>query len=79
MLSELSSIDPGLTVRTDRAVRRALRVCEAPDRFEGDMAKVIDYARQEFDGGHAAVDTAKARRIVAVIQSSGFCREPGNS
>ncbi len=28
--------------------------------YDGDEAKVVDYARQEFDGGHASVDMAKA-------------------
>jgi hypothetical protein len=66
-ISALSDIDPGLTVNHDRAVRRGARVC---DRLatDGPTAATIEYARLEFDGGNASVDTATARQIVAATQ-----------
>jgi hypothetical protein len=66
-LEALTRVDPGLTVNTDRAVRRGQRVAEAHQRYEYDTGKVLDYTRREFDGGNASVDAAKAAEILAVV------------
>lgn len=65
-IAALAALDPGLTVRPERAVRRGYRVLEAIQRHDGDQAKILDYVRQEFDGGHASVDTVRATEIIAV-------------
>ncbi len=66
-LADLAAIDPGLVVDADRALRRGQRVCERIAQQQTE-AQVVEYARLEFDGGNASVDTAKARRIVAVVR-----------
>jgi hypothetical protein len=65
-LEALTLVDPGLTVNPERAIRRGLRVIEAFQRHEYDADKVLDYTRQEFDGGFASVDSQKAGEILTV-------------
>jgi hypothetical protein len=73
VIDALTKVDPRLTENTDRAVRRAKRVCDSVGRYEGNEAKGTDYTRQEFDGGTVTVDAGKAVRILAAIRSSGLC------
>lgn len=66
-VAALTGIDPGLTVNVDRAVRRGRNVCQKV-ASDGLNAKTTDYVWQEFDGGNASVDTAKATRILAATR-----------
>lgn len=71
-VGQLSGIDPGLVVNEQRAVRRGESVCYEQAHGRSGTA-LVEYARQEFDGGNAAVDTAKAQQIVALIGATGLC------
>jgi hypothetical protein len=73
LIRALSRIDPHLVAKPDRAISRAKNVCDSFARYEGDEAKIVDYTRQEFDGGSVAVDTAKAKAIVGAVRASGMC------
>lgn len=71
-VGQLGAIDPGLVVKPSRAVGRGESVCYEQARGRSGAA-LVEYARQEFDGGNAAVDTAKAQQIVALIGAVGLC------
>lgn len=70
-LSELASLDPGLTGKPERALRRGCNCCFDIVSGKAD-ATVLDNARQRFDGGHVTVDAALAARILVVIRESGL-------
>ncbi|MFI5612815.1 hypothetical protein [Amycolatopsis sp. NPDC051903] len=57
----------------DRTIRRATNACHSFARYEGDEQKITDYVLQEFDGGTMAVDTEKAKSILAAVRASGLC------
>lgn len=71
LLEGLTAIDPGLTVKEDRAVRRSVGVCD-DIRTGKDQDTIIKNAAYRYDGGNASVDAAKAERIVQVIKDS-YC------
>ena len=71
LIDGLTAIDPGLTVKPERAVRRSVGVCD--DIRKGkDSKTVISNAAYRYDGGNASVDNAKAEKIVRVIKDA-YC------
>ncbi|WP_435070455.1 DUF732 domain-containing protein [Amycolatopsis thermoflava] len=73
-LAALGAIDPALVTDPDRAVSRGKNVCLDLEAGK-ERATVVSNAAARFDGGSVAVDAAKAERIVAAIESSGFCSQ----
>ena len=71
LIDGLTAIDPGLTVKPDRAVSRSVGVCD--DIRKGkDTKTVTANAAYRYDGGNASVDNAKAEKIVKVIKDA-YC------
>lgn len=68
-LAALKAIDPGLTVNTERAVRRAERVC---DRIlhgsDGGSMSLEQYTVAELSGGNATIDEAQAKKVIAAVK-----------
>lgn len=71
LITALTAIDPGLTVKEERAISRSVGVCD--DIRQGkDKTTVIENAAYRYDGGNASVDEAKAEKIVAAIEDA-YC------
>jgi hypothetical protein len=72
-LAALKAIDPGLTVNTERAVRRAERVC---DRIlhgsDGGSMSLERYTVAELSGGNATIDEQQAKRVIRAVKV--WCR-----
>lgn len=71
LLDALRRIDPGLD--HERSISRARDTCQALLSGQ-DRGKVVAAARARFDGGSASVSVADARKIVKLVESSGWCR-----
>lgn len=71
LLDALRRIDPGLD--HERSISRARDTCQALLSGQ-DRGKVVAAARARFDGGSASVSVADARRIVKMVEESGWCR-----
>lgn len=72
LIDGLTAIDPGLTVKPDRAISRSVGVCD--DIRKGkDEATVVKNAAFRYDGGDASVDEAKGAKIVQVIKDA-YCK-----
>ncbi|MGW6009697.1 DUF732 domain-containing protein [Streptomyces sp. NPDC055210] len=72
LISGLTAIDPGLTVKESRAISRSVGVCD--DIRSGKAhADVVHNAAFRYDGGNASVDDAKAEKIVGVVKAS-YCK-----
>lgn len=71
-LTALARIDPGLTVNTERVMRRAGRVCERMIRPPGGNLTLEAYTVLELSGGNATIDEAQARQIIKAVRA--WCR-----
>ncbi|MGW6498556.1 hypothetical protein [Nonomuraea angiospora] len=71
LLAALAEIDPAL--EHERSISRARDTCQTLLSGE-DRAKVVDMARQRFDGGSASVSAADAEKIVKLVEDSGWCK-----
>lgn len=71
-LATLADIDPGLTVNTNRVMRRAYRVCDRILRPVGGTKGLIEYTVQELSGGNATIDDAQARQVIKAVKA--WCR-----
>ena len=71
LVTALAAIDPGLTVKTERAISRSVGVCD-DIRTGKDEATVVKNAAYRYDGGDATVDEAKGAEIVQAIKDS-YC------
>lgn len=67
-LAALARIDPGLTVNTERVMRRAGRVCERIIRPPGGNLTLQQYTVLELSGGNATIDEAQAREVIKAVQ-----------
>ncbi|MFD5570442.1 hypothetical protein [Streptomyces cadmiisoli] len=71
LLAKLEAINPGITVKEDRAVRRSVSTCQRIQA--GDPEKsVIEYTSLQFTGGNATVDERQAADVAKAIKAS-FC------
>lgn len=71
MLAALAEIDPALNHK--RSISRARDTCQTLLAGES-RAKVVSMARQRFDGT-ASISTADARKIVKLVEDSGWCKD----
>lgn len=72
LIAALTAIDPGLTVKEERAISRSVGVCD--DMLKGkDDATVAKNAALRYGGGDATVDEAKGARIAAAIKDA-YCK-----
>ncbi|MEV4457020.1 hypothetical protein [Microbispora sp. NPDC049633] len=72
-LDALRAIDPGLVANEERAIRRAVRVCEriiAPP--EGSTMSLERYVVAELSGGNATITTGQARQVIKAVKA--WCR-----
>ncbi|MFJ8866728.1 hypothetical protein ACIRD6_13360 [Streptomyces sp. NPDC102473] len=72
LIAALAAIDPGLTVKEERAISRSVGVCD-DIRTGKDDATVVKNAAYRYDGGNASVDDAKGAKIVQAIKDS-YCK-----
>jgi hypothetical protein len=72
LITALTAIDPGLTIKDERAIRRSVDVCD-DIRTGKDDATIIKNAAYRYDGGNASIDDAKAKKIVAAIKAA-YCK-----
>ncbi|MFD9757967.1 hypothetical protein [[Kitasatospora] papulosa] len=71
LITALAAIDPGLTVKEERAVSRSVAVCD-DIRTGKDDATVVKNAAYRYDGGNASVDETKGAKIVQAIKDA-YC------
>lgn len=72
LITALTAIDPGLTVKEDRAISRSVGVCD--DIRKGkDETTVVKNAAFRYNGGNASVDEAKGAKIVQAIKDA-YCK-----
>ncbi|MEU4234176.1 DUF732 domain-containing protein [Nonomuraea sp. NPDC026600] len=68
-LATLKSIDPGLTVNTERVMRRAGRVCERIlHGADGGTMTLEKYTVAELSGGNATISEAQAKQVIAAVK-----------
>lgn len=70
-LAALASIDPGLVVHEERAIRRGRAVC---DRIlnPAERGDLTEYVVAALSGGDATIDQAQADRVVTAVKA--WCR-----
>jgi hypothetical protein len=72
-LDELEKIDPGLVVKTSRALDRAGYVCDHID--QGDTNKqLVYYTREMLSGGNATINDAQAKKVIKLVKKY-ICNE----
>lgn len=71
-LAAIARIDPGLTVNTERVMRRAGRICERIVRPPGGNLSLEQYVVLELSGGNATINESQAREVVKAIRV--WCR-----
>ncbi|MEU7410598.1 hypothetical protein AB0B40_14950 [Streptomyces sp. NPDC042638] len=71
LLRKLTSINPGITVNRERAVRRSVSTCqEIRDGQKGkQLVKEVSY---RFTGGNATVDERQAAEVIQAVKDT-FC------
>ncbi|MCF3131955.1 hypothetical protein [Streptomyces olivochromogenes] len=71
LLRKLTSINPGITVNRERAIRRSVSTCqEIQDGQKGkQLVKDVSY---RFTGGNATVDERQAAEVIQAVKDT-FC------
>lgn len=66
-LDAIEKIDPGLVVKTSRALDRAGYVCDHIE--QGDTNKqLVHYTREMLSGGNATIDAAQAKKVIKLVK-----------
>jgi hypothetical protein len=73
-LAALEKIDPGLVVNEERAIRRAVRVCERIINPPGGTMSLEKYVVEELSGGNATITTGQARQVIKAVKA--WCPAP---